>query len=188
VSTYAEIWKTLSSIDCSKQTEKKQGLTYLSWAWAWGILMEHYPQAEWQELPPVEYEDGTVSVGCMIKIGDCSRTMRLPVMDHRNKAIPKPDAWARNKADMRAMTKCLALFGLGHYIYAGEDLPSASDAPVKPATLTTDQAKQINTLLAKCPAGTTERLLAAHKAQAVSDISANSYNSLVKRLTDMAVS
>ena len=26
---------------------------------------------------------------------------------------------------MRCLVKCLAMFGLGHYIYAGEDLPSA---------------------------------------------------------------
>ena len=43
--TYASVWKTLSAIDCSEKAEKKNGLTYLSWAWAWGILMEHYPEA-----------------------------------------------------------------------------------------------------------------------------------------------
>ena len=42
------IWETLSQIDCSKHTEKKGNLTYLSWAWAWGTLMKHYPTARYQ--------------------------------------------------------------------------------------------------------------------------------------------
>ena len=52
-----------------------------------------------------------------------TRTGFLPVMDHRNKPIPEPDAFQVNTALMRCMTKTLALFGLGLYIYAGEDLP-----------------------------------------------------------------
>ena len=180
--TYSNIWKTLSKIDCSAQAEQKQGLTYLSWAWAWGILMEHYPEAEWQELPPVEYEDGTVSVGCLVKIGECARTMRLPVMDHRNKPVPKPDAWLRNKADMRCMTKCLALFGLGHYIYAGEDLPSAQEAPQGAPKLTEQQEATIQGLLDKCSEGTSERFLAAYKAPTVADIDPRRYDAACRAL------
>ncbi len=41
----AEIWQTLSAVDVSAHVEKRAGLSYLSWAWAWGVLMEHYPQA-----------------------------------------------------------------------------------------------------------------------------------------------
>jgi len=51
------------------------------------------------------------------------RDMWLPVMDHKNKAVINPDACQINKTKMRCLTKCLAMFGLGHYIYAGEDLP-----------------------------------------------------------------
>src|SRR6185437_1946882 len=52
-----------------------------------------------------------------------SMTAQLPVMDHRNKAIANPDAFAVNTAMQRCLAKAIALHGLGLYIYAGEDLP-----------------------------------------------------------------
>lgn len=58
-----------------------------------------------------------------VSMGNRTRTCFLPVMDHRNKPITNPDAFQVNTAIMRCMTKCLALHGLGLYIYAGEDLP-----------------------------------------------------------------
>ena len=54
--------------------------------------------------------------------------MWLPVMDYKNKAIVTPDTRAVSDTRMRCLTKCLAMYGLGHYIYAGEDLPPSSDA------------------------------------------------------------
>jgi hypothetical protein len=120
-----EIWQTLSQVDCSKHVEKKNGLTYLSWAWAWGVLMEFYPEATFEFREPKSQPDGTMMVFCTVTIGEHSRTMWLPVMDYKNKAIVNPDAFALNTAMMRCLVKCLALFGLSHYIYAGEDLPTA---------------------------------------------------------------
>lgn len=119
--SYAEIWATLSSIDCSKYIEKKNSQSYLSWVWAWGILMEKYPNAEYSFDPPQIFNNGSVMVFCTIKIGECSRRMWLPVMDHRMKAIIDPDSFAMNTAMMRCLVKCLALYGLGHKVYAGED-------------------------------------------------------------------
>lgn len=58
-----------------------------------------------------------------VTMGGRTRDCFLPVMDHRNKPITNPDAFQINTALMRCLTKCLALFGLGLYIYAGEDLP-----------------------------------------------------------------
>lgn len=118
-----EIWSTLSAIDCSKHLEKKNGLSYLSWAWAWGVLMENYPEATFEFDTPQSQPDGTMMVFCTISIGEASRRMWLPVMDYKNKAIVNPDAFAINTANMRCLVKCMALFGLGLYIYAGEDLP-----------------------------------------------------------------
>jgi hypothetical protein len=65
-------------------------------------------------------------------IGQCHRMMWLPVMDHRNNAIKNPDARKISDTKMRCLVKCLAMFGLGHYIYAGEDVPSTEQesAPV----------------------------------------------------------
>lgn len=120
-----EIWQTLSQVDCSKHVEKKNGLSYLSWAWAWGVLMEYYPEATFEFDEPKSRPDGTMMVFCTISIGEASRRMWLPVMDYKNKAIVNPDAFAINTANMRCLVKCMALFGLGLYIYAGEDLPTA---------------------------------------------------------------
>ena len=141
--TAAEVWETLSKIDVSDHIENKNGLSYLSWAWAWGVLKEHYPQAEYEfrewtvNSEPVDhvgptidcmvYSDGTASVHCSVKIGTVWATMWLPVMDYRNKAIPNPDARSVSDSKMRCLVKCIAMLGLGHYIYAGEDLPSAEE-------------------------------------------------------------
>jgi hypothetical protein len=129
-----EIWKTLSKIDCSKHVEKKQNLSYLSWAWAWAILMDNYPEStfEFEELK--EYPDGTAEmwVSVTVRAGEreSTRRMWLPCLDHANRPINGPNAFQVNTTRMRLLTKCLAMFGLGHHIYAGEDVPRPEhDAP-----------------------------------------------------------
>jgi len=124
----AEIWQTLSAIDVSQHVQKRQGLSFLSWAWAWGVLMEHYPQASvsferFDGLDVMTYADGTCSVHVTVEIDGITREMWLPVMDHRHKAQPNPTSRQISDAKQRASCKALALFGLAHYIYAGEDLP-----------------------------------------------------------------
>jgi hypothetical protein len=143
---YKQIWTTLSAIDCSNHIEKKNNLSYLSWAWAWGVLMDYYPEASYSFDDPQTFPDGTVMVFCTVSIQECSRKMWLPVMDHRNKAIANPDSFAVNTAMMRCLVKCLALYGLGHYIYAGEDLPPAEQARQE-AYITPEQALEVSKLL-----------------------------------------
>ena len=136
-----EMWDTLSGIDVSKHTEKKGKFTYLSWSWAWRTLMEHYPESSYT-FRVEAHEDATVTVYCNLLVADhqpkeegggqLSREMWLPVMDNRNAAVQNPDARAISDCKMRCLTKAMAMFGLGHYIYAREDLPgnemAASDA------------------------------------------------------------
>jgi len=133
--TYKEVWNTLSSVDCSKHTDSKMGLTYLPWAWAWGILVEHYAHAQYSFAQEEYLDNGTVMVLCTIEIGHLKRQMFLPVMDHKNNSIANPTTRQISDARMRCLTKCMAMFGLGHYIYAGEELPNAtvdkSEAKVK---------------------------------------------------------
>lgn len=121
-------WETLSKIDCSEYVERKGNLTYLSWAWAWGITKKNFPDANYEMLQHETFPDGTVMVRCNVTIADITHQMWLPVMNHRNQAVANPDAFAINTAMMRCLTKCLAMFGLGHYIYAGEDVPEANDS------------------------------------------------------------
>ena len=136
--TYGTVWDELSQVDCSEHTEKKGKLTYLSWAWAWGITMEHYPTASYkfesffvdQEgtvLDTMFYPDGSASVHVTVSIGDLTRSMWLPVMDFKNNAIANPNSRQISDSKMRCLVKCIAMFGLGHYVYAGEDLPPSSD-------------------------------------------------------------
>lgn len=146
--TYKEIWQTLSAIDCTPYIEKKNGLNFLSWAWAWQELMTHYADATFTFDPPETFPDGTMMVFCTVNIGECSRRMWLPVMDHRNKAIVNPDAFATNTAMMRCLVKCLALYGLGHYIYAGTDLPQAELERMY-SPITEDQSKELHALIAQ---------------------------------------
>jgi hypothetical protein len=136
--TAKEVWDTLYAINVSEHTQEKGGLTYLSWAWAWSIMMAHYPQLtiKWHGMTDEKgvtrdittYPGGTASVCCSISIGsDVQREMWLPVMDHRNRAITNPDSRAISDAKQRCLTKCLGVLGLGAYVYAGEDAPV--DAP-----------------------------------------------------------
>lgn len=122
-----KIWNTLSPINVNEKVEKKNGLTYLSWAWAWGELMKYFPQSSYTINLPTTEGDGsmTVSVTLTIKEGDnqVTRYMWLPVMDFKNHAIKCPNSVDINKATMRCLTKAISMFGLGFYIYAGEDLP-----------------------------------------------------------------
>ena len=124
-----EVWQTLSAINVNENTEKKGNLTYLSWAYAWATLMEHYPQSTYRF--DNEHHLGNGSVMCSVTVSICdgddivSRTMHLPVMDNRNNAMDNPNSRQISDTRMRCLTKCLAMFGLGFYIYAGEDLPKA---------------------------------------------------------------
>ncbi|MBC41128.1 MAG: hypothetical protein CML19_02710 [Pusillimonas sp.] len=132
--TYKEVWDTLSNVDCSEHIEKKMNLSYLSWAWAFGTLMEHYADAQFtfQAFADSDgimrdamfYPDGSASVHVTVSIGNLARSMWLPVMDNRNNAISNPTSRQISDAKMRCLVKCIAILGLGHYIFAGEDLPS----------------------------------------------------------------
>jgi len=118
------VWKTLSSINVNEHTERKGNLTYLSWAWAWAVTKQHYPDACYTFHDNEVHSDGTMTVHCDVIIDELSHEMWLPVMDHRNNAVANPNAFQINTAKMRCLTKGLSMHGLGAYIYAGEDLPA----------------------------------------------------------------
>jgi hypothetical protein len=132
-----EAINNLLSTNVNNHTEKKNNLTYLSWAWAWAEALKADEDATYkvEMFGDKCYMDinGTAMVFVTVTMFRKSVTCQLPVMDFRNKAILNPDAFAVNTAIMRCMTKALSLHGLGLYIYAGEDLPegdSASDVDV----------------------------------------------------------
>jgi len=115
----------------NEHVEKKNGLSYLSWAWAWAEALRADPTATYkvEMFGDKCFMDinGTAMVFVTATMFGKPMTCQLPVMDYRNKAIPNPDAFAVNTAIMRCMTKALALHGLGMYLYSGEDLPEEGD-------------------------------------------------------------
>lgn len=138
----------LNAINVSDKTEKKNGLTYLSWAWAWGELKKLHPDATYTVY---ENKDGwlyhTDGRTCWVKTGVTVNGIEnieyLPVMDLRNNSIPadKVTSYDVNKAVQRSLTKAVARHGLGLYIYAGEDLPEGEEKPQERQTEKPPKAK-----------------------------------------------
>ena len=131
----SELINELLKKNVNEHTEKKNGLTYLSWAWAWAEALKADSSASYrvEMFGDKCFMDinGTAMVFVTVTMFGKPMTCQLPVMDYRNKAIPKPDAFAVNTAIMRCMTKALALHGLGLYLYSGEDVPEGG-ATIKP--------------------------------------------------------
>lgn len=140
------VFETLNGVNVNGHTEKKNGLTYLSWAWAWGELLKRYPDSTYTVY---ENRDGwnyhTDGKTCWVKTGvtvDGKEYIEmLPVMDFKNRSIPADavTSFDVNKAIQRSLTKAVARHGLGLYIYAGEDLPEGED--IKPEPLPADALK-----------------------------------------------
>lgn len=149
------VFETLNSINVSGKTEKKNGLTYLSWAYAWGEVKKLYPNATYKvyerdtQWGPVNYfTDGRT---CWVKVGvtieGLEHVEMLPIMDYRNRSIPldKVTSYDTNKSIQRAVVKACARHGLGLYVYACEDLPeceSQSQPGVKPVEKAAPAAQQ----------------------------------------------
>lgn len=138
-------FQTLHAINVNDHVEKKNGLSYLSWAFAWAEFKKHCPDATYEikkdenGRPYFGDPDYGYMVYTSVTAGGQTYEMWLPVMDNNNKSLmAKPysiktrrgeiyvDAMTMfdvNKAIMRCLVKNIAMFGLGLYIYAGEDLP-----------------------------------------------------------------
>ena len=147
----------LAAVNVNDRTEKKNGLTYLSWAWAWQEVKKRHPDAVYTVYENADgllyHTDGrTCWVKTGVTVNGIEHIEYLPVMDHRNKSIPldQVDSFAVNKAVQRSLTKACARHGLGLYIYAGEDLPEdAADKPQEPPKAE-PKNKRMTYLCAKC--------------------------------------
>lgn len=128
----------LAGIDVGENVEKKNGLSYLSWAWAWSTFKSKFPNSYYTIY---ENENGwnyfTDGKTCWVKTGvtlvdgdfKLEHIEYLPLMDFRNKSIPLESvtSFEVNKSIQRSLTKAVARHGLGLYIYAGEDLPPETE-------------------------------------------------------------
>lgn len=144
------VFEVLSAIDVSSKVQKKEGMSYLPWAYAWGTLKKHYPDSTYNVY---KNEEGKLyhsdSTGCWVEVGVTVEGLEhieyFPVFDPKMKTVKMEgyiytvfDKWKKqevekkvkpldsmivNKSIQRALTKAIARHGLGLYIYAGEDLP-----------------------------------------------------------------
>jgi hypothetical protein len=150
----------LLKINVNEHVEKKQNLSYLSWAWAWAEALKADPMASFQihlfdDEPYLQVND-TAMVMVTVTMFKKPITCFLPVMNGANKPITlegrkvqtrngeiieKIDSFNVNTALMRCLTKGIAMHGLGLYIYAGEDLPEAEPVKVMPVDEGTGEVK-----------------------------------------------
>ena len=128
------VFEKLNAINVNDKTEQKNGLTYLSWAWAWGELKKVCPDANYTIYENAAgwnyHTDGkTAWVKTGVTADGLEHIEYLPVMDYRNRSIPVENvtSFDVNKAIQRSLTKAVARHGLGLYIYAGEDLPESAE-------------------------------------------------------------
>ena len=164
------VFETLFEINVNDHIEKKKDLTYLSWPYAWAEVKKKYPNATYKihlfgekQLPYVFDESVGYMVFTDVTINDLTHTMWLPVMDSANKTmksacytyntkfkkdIPVEAAtmFDVNKTIMRCLVKNLAMFGLGLYIYSGEDLPEieTEKISIKDANILKDIIRKID--------------------------------------------
>lgn len=120
----------LNSINVNDKIEKKNGLNYLSWAWAWAEVKKLYPDANYKIYETsngcIYWNDGkTAWVKTGVIINNIEHIEYLPIMDFKNKSILLDNitSFDVNKTIQRSLTKACARHGIGLYVYAGEDLP-----------------------------------------------------------------
>ena len=125
-------FEQLNAINVNDKVEQKNGLTYLSWAFAWGEVKKLFPDATYTIYENQDgwnyFTDGKTGwVKTGVTVNGIEHIEYLPIMDYRNKSILKENitSFDVNKTIQRSLTKAVARHGLGLYIYAGEDLPES---------------------------------------------------------------
>lgn len=179
------VFERLSAINVNEHVEKKKDLSYLSWAWAWSEVKRACPDARY-DIQPTEYDE---ALGFMchttVTIEGETLEMWLPVMDGANKSMLKTPYTYKtkygdksvepattfdiNKTIMRCLVKNLAMFGLGLYIFAGEDLPEDTSTPA-PAPVAKKEAKLIELVKGSNDWNNVYKYVVANKEQGLANI------------------
>lgn len=179
-------FEKLNSINVQDKVEKKNGLSYLSWAWAWGEVKKIHPDANYK-IYERETEYGLVNYftdgkTCWVKTGviinDIEHIEELPVMDYKNKSILLENitSFDVNKTIQRSLTKACARHGLGLYIYAGEDLPEEEKKEEVKKLATPEQIAKLKELVEDIPA-----MLYYFKVEKIEDLSYKQAEETIKR-------
>ena len=179
-------FEKLNSINVQDKVEKKNGLSYLSWAWAWGEVKKIHPDANYK-IYERETEYGLVNYftdgkTCWVKpgviINDIEHIEELPVMDYKNKSILLENitSFDVNKTIQRSLTKACARHGLGLYIYAGEDLPEEEKKEEVKKLATPEQITKLKELVEDIPA-----MLYYFKVDKIEDMTFKQAEETIKR-------
>lgn len=181
---YKQIWDILSSIDPTPGIEKKNGLDFISWSFAWSQVKKYFPDIH-PEFSERTFPDQTVEVTCRITIRQGEETavheMWLPVMDFRNRPIPSPDAFAINTARQRCMVKCLALFGLGIQVYGGSVDMAAEQPVIVSGAISKKQVTEVKKLL-KTAGADVDKFLAFFGASTLDQLPAERWENIIGML------
>lgn len=179
------VFERLSAINVNEHVEKKSNLSYLSWAWAWSEVKRACPDARY-DIQPTEYDE-VLGFMChtTVTIEGETLEMWLPVMDGANKSMLKTPYTYKtkygektvdgattfdiNKTIMRCLVKNLAMFGLGLYIFAGEDLPEDTSAPA-PAPVAKKETTLIELVKDSNDWNNVVKYVVANKAQGIAKI------------------
>lgn len=190
-------FEELNSLNVNEYTEEREGLTYLTWSYAIQEVLKKYPSMDYkikkfgeQQLPYVYDKETGYMVFTEVTLEGITREMWLPVMDSKNKAmksepytyetkkgertVESATMFDINKTIMRCLVKNLAMFGLGLYIYSGEDLPEVEAK----AKATEEQIEKIKELV---PEESMSKMLTYYKIDKIEDMLETDAKNLIAR-------
>ena len=175
-STFDKLFKT----DVSKYVKKKGKYSYLSWCFAVQELKKVCPTARWgvtksEDGSPYFKTDCGYFVEVWVDVEGVSLSQVHPVLDNRNQPIENPNSFHINTSLQRALAKCIALHGLGLYIFAGEDLPEPDALTPAEEENLYDFAKSLGKQFVKDLQGKVFRM----------EINANNYEDCMNKIEEM---
>lgn len=184
------VFKTLNNVDVKPLTKKKGNFDYLSWSNAVREASKLYPEmtwefTKWESLPYLKTEVGYF-VECSVTINGLVKTQMMAVLDFKNQTAMSPKANDINKSQMRALTKAIALHGLGIDLWAGEDINGEyeGDGSKKIEVLIDqDQVAQLNSLLIgdnNEPTPKGWKVIRAFKIQTIETIAEKDFDKILK--------
>ena len=188
-----DTFKILNNVDILPLTKEKGKFKYLSWSNAVREASKLFPSmtwemTKWDSLPFLKTELGYF-VECSVTIEGLVKTQMMPVLDFKNQTASSPKANDINKSQMRALTKAIALHGLGIDLWAGEDINGEyeGDGSKKVSLgITSSQVDQLLPLLCDEDGYFTEKgeqVRGAFKFDNIGDIPANKFDQVLKALS-----
>ena len=144
------IFNALNNVNIMPLTKEKGKFRYLSWSNAVREASKMFPDmtwemTKWDHLPYLKTEVGFF-VECSVTIGGLTKTQMMAVLDFKNQTSMSPLANDINKSQMRALTKAIALHGLGIDLWAGEDINGEYEGDGSKKVLLTISAEQVDIL------------------------------------------